>query len=151
MVASVEGSLVHILQFLLLLSSLLSLTCSYPTARIIILKVYLIMMQNFFSLCKRAFKMIRMVLILSWLVAQSSKILFYANQGAWNVTRWTQNVVKSKRTEDLFCVKLKLCAVILIAKFHDMSTVTFSWQHKGLQALSAQRVKLEFYTDIPYQ
>ena len=44
-------------------------------------------------------------------------------------------------TEDFFGMKLKLCTVILIAKFHDMSTVTFPWQHKGLQAISIQKVK----------
>ena len=52
---------------------------------------------------------------------------------------WTQNDVKS---EDFFCIGLKLCTVVsLITKFHGMSTVTFPWQHNGLQALSIQNEK----------
>jgi len=80
-------------------------------------------------------------IVIALLVAQLSKILFYANWRTLKVTSWTQNVVKSQRTEDFFCIKLKLCTVILIAKFDDMSTLTFPWQHNGLQALSIQRVK----------
>ena len=44
-----------------------------------------------------------------------------------------------------FCIELKLgTVVILITKFHDMSTVTFPWEHNLLQAPSIQRVKSEF-------
>ena len=50
-----------------------------------------------------------------------------------------------KITKDFFCVELKLSTLVtLIKKFHDMSTVTFPWQHKGLQALSIQMGKSEF-------
>ena len=50
-----------------------------------------------------------------------------------------------KITKDFFCIELKLSTfVTLIKKFHDMSTVTFPWQHKGLQALSIQMGKSEF-------
>ena len=36
----------------------------------------------------------------------------------------------------LFCIELKVSTVVrLIAKFHDMSTVTFPWQHNWLQVL----------------
>ena len=39
------------------------------------------------------------------------------------------------------CVELKLCTVIaLTINFHDISTVTFPWQHNGLQALSIENV-----------
>ena len=33
---------------------------------------------------------------------------------------------------------------VLITKFHDMSTVTFPWQHNELHALSIRWVKSEF-------
>ena len=50
-------------------------------------------------------------------------------------------------SEDFFCVELKVCTVVtLITKFHDMSTVTFPWQHNGLQALFIQKVKSEFFS-----
>ena len=55
------------------------------------------------------------------------------------------NHKKSNISEDVFCIELKLCTVVtLITKFHNMSIVTFPWQHNGLQALSIQRVKSEF-------
>ena len=42
-------------------------------------------------------------------------------------------------------MELKLYTVVtLIAKFHNMFTVTFPWQHNELQALSFQKVKPEF-------
>ena len=42
-------------------------------------------------------------------------------------------------------MELKLCTVVtVITKFHDMSTVTFPWEHNGLQALTVQKVKSEF-------
>ena len=58
-------------------------------------------------------------------------------------TKWYKNWVSltnfSARTE------LKLSTVVtLITNFHDMSTVTFPWQHYGLQALCIQRRKSEF-------
>ena len=34
--------------------------------------------------------------------------------------------------------------VVLTTKFHDIPTVTFPWQHNGLQALSIQMIKSEF-------
>ena len=41
---------------------------------------------------------------------------------------------------DFSCVELKLSTVVaLIKMFHDMSNVTFPWQHNGLQSLSIQR------------
>ena len=60
-----------------------------------------------------------------------------------DIARWTQNDVKNGISLKTFLhIELKLCTVvILITKFHDMSTVTFPWQHNGLQALSIQRVK----------
>ena len=43
-------------------------------------------------------------------------------------------------------MELTLSTVVtLITKFHDMSTVTFPWQHNGLQALSIQRRKSELF------
>ena len=45
----------------------------------------------------------------------------------------------------IYRIELKLCTVvIIITKFHDMSTMTFPWQHNGLQARSIQMVKAEF-------
>ena len=35
----------------------------------------------------------------------------------------------------VFCIELKLSTVVTLANFHDMSTVTFPWQHNGLQVL----------------
>ena len=65
-----------------------------------------------------------------------------------DVTLWTQNDVNHKKwniSEDFFCIELKLCTVVaLTTKFHDISTVTFPWQHNGLQALSIQKIKSEF-------
>ena len=58
----------------------------------------------------------------------------------YNHKKWN-NII----SEVFFCIELKLCTVVtLITKFHDMSSVTFPWQHNGLQALSIQKVKLEF-------
>ena len=67
----------------------------------------------------------------------------------WPVTsHCRQNDVKSQKkwniSEDFFCIELKICTVMLTTKFHEMSTVTFPWQHNGLQALSIQKVKSEF-------
>ena len=55
-----------------------------------------------------------------------------------DVTLWTQNYVTSQKiSEDFFYIELKLCTVVAITtKFHDISIVTFPWQHNGLQALS---------------
>ena len=48
-----------------------------------------------------------------------------------------QNHKKLIISLDFFCIELKLSTVVmLLTKFHDMSTVTFPWQHNGLQALS---------------
>ena len=56
-----------------------------------------------------------------------------------------QNHKKLIISLDFFCIELKLSTVVmLLTKFHDMSTVTFPWQHNGLQALSIQRGNLEF-------
>ena len=56
-----------------------------------------------------------------------------------------QNHKKLIISLDFFCIALKLSTVVmLLTKFHDMSTVTFPWQHNGLQALSIQKGKLEF-------
>ena len=58
-----------------------------------------------------------------------------------------RETAKSQKIEYLFlfCIELKLSTVVmLLTKFHDMSIVTFSWQHNGPQALSIQRGKLEF-------
>ena len=50
-----------------------------------------------------------------------------------------------KVTWRLFCIELKLCTVVaLTTKFHDICTVTFPWQHNGLQALFIQKIKSEF-------
>ena len=55
------------------------------------------------------------------------------------------NHKKLNISHDFFCIELKLSTVAtFITKFHDMSTVTFPWQHNGLQALSSQRGKSEF-------
>ena len=58
-----------------------------------------------------------------------------------DVTLWTHQDVKSQKNG----ISLKLCIVVaLTTKFHDISTVTFPWQHNGLQALSIQKIKSEF-------
>ena len=50
-----------------------------------------------------------------------------------------------KITKNSFSIELKLSTVVtLITKFHDMPTVTFPWQHIGLQVLSIQSGKSEF-------
>ena len=55
------------------------------------------------------------------------------------------NHKKWNTSEDFICIELKLCTVVtVITKFHDMSTVTFPWQHNGLQALSIQNIKSGF-------
>ena len=62
-----------------------------------------------------------------------------------DITIWTQSGVQSQKIHDFFCIELKLCTVVtLITKLHNMSTVTFPWQHNGLQALSIRRGKSEF-------
>ena len=82
------------------------------------------------------------------LVAELFKILVYANEMTCDVALWTQNDVKRQKrkiSEDFFCIELKLCTVVaLTTKFHNISTVTFPWQHNGLQALSIQKIKSEF-------
>ena len=88
-------------------------------------------------------------IVIALLVVELFKILIYANEMTSDVTLWTQNDIKITKkwniSEDFFCIELKLCTVVtLITKFHDMSTVTFPWQHNGLQALSIQKVKSEF-------
>ena len=77
------------------------------------------------------------------------KILIYANWMTCGVTIWTQSGLKSQKlniAHDLFCIELKLSTVVtLIAKFHvNLFTVTFPWQHNGLQALSINWGKSEF-------
>jgi len=65
-----------------------------------------------------------------------------ASQGGHRVVR---NHKKLSISLDFFCMELKLSTVLtLLTKFHDMSTVTFPWQHNGLQALSIQKGKSEF-------
>ena len=63
-------------------------------------------------------------IVVAFLVAKLFKILIYANKRTCDVTRWTQNDVKSQKwniSEDFFCIELKLFkVVILITKFHDM-------------------------------
>ena len=60
-------------------------------------------------------------------------------------TKWCKITKKWNISEDFFCIELKLCTVVAIStKFHDISTVTFPWQHNGLQALSIQKIKSEF-------
>ena len=88
-------------------------------------------------------------IVIVLLVAELFKILVYANKITCNVTLWTQNDVKSQKKwnifEDFFCIELKLCTVVTLStKFRDISTVTFPWQHNGLQALSIQKIKSEF-------
>ena len=58
-----------------------------------------------------------------------------------------QNDAKSQKNgiSLFFCIELKLCTVVtLTTKFHDISTVTFPWQHNGLQAFSIQKIKSVF-------
>ena len=61
-----------------------------------------------------------------------------------DVTLWTQmmsNHEKWNISEDFFCIELKLCTVVaLTTKFHDIFTVTFPWQHSGLQSFLLQDV-----------
>ena len=75
------------------------------------------------------------------LVAELFKTLFMQINDLWlhSVdTKWRKNISR------LF-IELKLSTVVtLITKFHDMSTVTFPWQQKGIQTLSTQTGKSEF-------
>ena len=87
--------------------------------------------------------------MIALLVAELFGTLIFANPMTCGVTMWTQiSGVKSQKlniSHNVFCIKLKLSTVVaLIAKFCDMSTVTFPWQHNGLQVLSIQRGKSEF-------
>ena len=89
-------------------------------------------------------------IVIALLVAELFKILIYANLMTCDVILWSKSGVKKNHkkfniSHNFFCVELKLSTVVtLITKFHDMSTVTFPWQHDGLQALSIQRGKSEF-------
>ena len=54
-----------------------------------------------------------------------------------------QNHKKLIISLDFFCIELKLSTVVmLLTKFHDMSTVTFPWQHNGLHSKGKIRVFL---------
>ena len=82
-------------------------------------------------------------LVIALLVAKSFKILIYVTYRTRDVTKLTENNVKSQKMEYLFCIELKLCTVVIrIKKFHNMSTVT--WQHNKLQALMIEMVKSAF-------
>ena len=87
-------------------------------------------------------------IVIALLVAELFKILSYANE--MSVTsqkghKVVQNHKKLNLSLDFFCMELKLSTVLtLLTKFHDMSTVTFPWQHNGLQAHSIQKGKSEF-------
>ena len=60
-------------------------------------------------------------------------------------TKWCTITKKLNLSHHFFCIELKLGTVVTpITKLHDMSTMTFPWQHNGLQALSFQRGKSEF-------
>ena len=87
--------------------------------------------------------------VIALLFAELLKILIYKNEMTCDVQPGTETGVMSQKNEyiTIFSVilELKLSTVVtLITKFHDMSTVTFPWQHTGLQALSIQRGKSEF-------
>ena len=76
-------------------------------------------------------------IVIAVLVAELFKILIYANQMTCDVTTWTQSGVQSQKSRT-FCIELKLCtAAILITKLHDMSTVTYPWQHNGLHTMGS--------------
>ena len=79
-------------------------------------------------------------IVISLLVAELFKILIYANYMTCDVTtgtKWCEITKKLNISHDFFCIELKLSTVVtLITKFLDMCTVTFPWQHNGLQALS---------------
>ena len=80
-------------------------------------------------------------IVIALLIAELSKILSKLD----DLWRYNVNTKWCKITKDFFCIELKLSTfVTLIKKFHDMSTVTFPWQHKGLPALSIQMGKSEF-------
>ena len=106
------------------------------------------LLTNFFNslIFERSFKMMKnrvYFIVIALLVAELFKILV-------TTVTWIQNDVKSQKMEYLWRLFLqyyknwKFVVVTLITKFHDMSTVTFPWQHNGLQALSIQRGKSEF-------
>ena len=45
----------------------------------------------------------------------------------------------------LFLYRTEICTVVtLTTKVHDISTVTFPWQHNGLQAFSIQKIESVF-------
>ena len=100
----------------------------------------------FIRLFERAFKMMKndvYSIVIALLVAELFKM-------TCDVTLWIQNDVKSQNMEylwRLFCIELKFCTVVaLTTKFHDISTVTFPWQHNGLQALSIQKDKIGVFS-----
>ena len=86
--------------------------------------------------------------VIALLVADLLKILIYANSMSVTSQKGHKVVKNHKKliiSLDFFCIELKLSTVVmLLTKFHDMSTVTFPWQHNGLQPLFIQRGKLEF-------
>jgi len=105
----------------------------------------------FIILFERAFKMMKngvCYIVTALLVAEPFKTLIYANQISVTSQKGhkvVQNHKKLNISFDFLCIELKLSTVVtLLTKFHDMSTVTFPWQHNGLQALSIQKGKSEF-------
>ena len=59
-------------------------------------------------------------------------------------TKWCK-ITQFNLSHNFFYIELKLSTVVtLVTKFHHMPTVTYPWQHNGLQTLSIQRGKSEF-------
>ena len=57
-----------------------------------------------------------------------------------------QNHKKLIISLDFFCIELKVSTVVmLLTKFHDMSTVTFPWQHNGLQGPLHSKGKIRVF------
>ena len=94
-------------------------------------------MKFFIILFERAFKMMKnglYFIVIALLVADLFQVLIYANQisvTSQKGNKVVQNHKKLNISFDFFCIELKLSTVVMLfTKFHDMSTVTFPWQHR---------------------
>ena len=68
-------------------------------------KLHMHMTKNFISLFERAFKLMKngvCFVVIALVVAELFKILIYANQMTYCVTKWTQHDVKSQKMEYLW-------------------------------------------------
>ena len=84
-------------------------------------------------------------IVIALLLAELFKILIYADYVTCDVTMLTQSGVKSQKIEYLPCFLYKTGTLYsCFTQSFIVSTVTFPWQHNGLQALSIQRENQSF-------